>query len=123
MLLTLDEIKTARRDDQLPDGGFPPDPARDRFLTMLERAAHRHIEAITGRKLFAPGTAEAPLPDPLPDNALVLDGEQGEDIRLAMLLALGHWDDNREAVNVGNITTALPLGFAQLVSPYRWFSL
>lgn len=123
MLLTLDEIKTARRDDQLPDGTFPPDPARDRFLTMLERAAHRHAETITGRKLFAPGTTEKPLPDPLPANALVLDGDAGEDIRFALLLAIGHWDDNREAVNVGNITTELPLGFAALVGPHEFYRL
>ncbi|MNM21459.1 Phage gp6-like head-tail connector protein [compost metagenome] len=118
MLLTLDEIKAARRYDQLPDGTYPTDPAGDRFLTILAHAAQRHVESSTGRKLCAP-----PLPDPLPDNALVLDGEAGEDVRLAMLLLIGHWDENREAVNIGNITSEVPLGFAELIGPYRWFSL
>ncbi|WP_196258573.1 head-tail connector protein [Pelagibacterium limicola] len=42
-----------------------------------------------------------------------------EAIKTAILMLLGHWEANREAVNVGNITTELPLGVAALLAPYR----
>jgi len=37
----------------------------------------------------------------------------------AQLLLIGHWHSNREAVNIGNITTELPLAVEALVQPYR----
>ncbi len=40
-------------------------------------------------------------------------------IRAAMLLLIGHWYANREAVNVGNITSELPLSVAALLAPFR----
>jgi uncharacterized phiE125 gp8 family phage protein len=40
-------------------------------------------------------------------------------IRSAMLLLIAHWYDNRAAVNVGNITSELPLAAAALLAPYR----
>lgn len=40
-------------------------------------------------------------------------------IRRAALLLVGHWYMNREAVNVGNITSELPLGPRALLAPYR----
>lgn len=46
-----------------------------------------------------------------------------EAIGQAMLLMIGHLYANREAVNVGNIVTELPLGASALLAPYRtgWF--
>ena len=41
------------------------------------------------------------------------------DIKVAMLMLIGHWFANREAVNIGNITSSLPLGFDAMVSKYR----
>lgn len=40
-------------------------------------------------------------------------------LKVAILLLVGHWYANREAVNVGNITSELPLGVAMLIAPYR----
>lgn len=40
-------------------------------------------------------------------------------IKQAALLMIGHWYANREAVNVGNITSELPLGAQALLAPYR----
>lgn len=40
-------------------------------------------------------------------------------IKAAMKLAIGHWYENREAVNVGNITTELPLAVESLLWSYR----
>lgn len=44
-------------------------------------------------------------------------------IRQAMLLLIGHWYANREAVNVGNIVNEMPFAVMSLLQPYRitWF--
>lgn len=42
-------------------------------------------------------------------------------IRAAMKLLIGHWYANREAVNIGNITSELPLAVASLLWPYKAF--
>ncbi|RAY20178.1 hypothetical protein DP180_13760 [Enterobacter kobei] len=46
-----------------------------------------------------------------------------DDILLALMLLVGHWFENREQVNVGNIVTAFPFGFESLLQPYRFISL
>lgn len=48
-------------------------------------------------------------------------GNLPEPIRQAMLLLIGHWYENREAVNVGNIVNELPLAVDALLAPYRVF--
>lgn len=40
-------------------------------------------------------------------------------IKQAALLLVGHWYLTREAVNIGNIVTELPLGARALLAPYR----
>lgn len=42
-----------------------------------------------------------------------------KDIELAILFLVGHWYNVREPVNIGNITSALPLTFEFLASPLR----
>lgn len=42
-----------------------------------------------------------------------------EGLKAAMKLLIGHWYENREAVNVGNITTNLPLTVDALLWPHR----
>lgn len=41
------------------------------------------------------------------------------DLKIAMLMLIGHWFANRETVNIGNITSSLPFGFDTMVSKYR----
>lgn len=41
------------------------------------------------------------------------------DLISAQLLMVGHWFANREAVNVGNITTEVPFAVEALCRPYR----
>ncbi|MEQ7870743.1 head-tail connector protein [Chromohalobacter salexigens] len=41
------------------------------------------------------------------------------DIRVALLLLVGHWYENREQVITGTITSEVPMGVAALLSPYR----
>jgi uncharacterized phiE125 gp8 family phage protein len=38
----------------------------------------------------------------------------------AMRMLLGHWYNIREAVNIGNVTSEIPLGVEALLSPYRY---
>lgn len=40
-------------------------------------------------------------------------------IRLAMLMLIAHWYENRETVNVGNLTTELEFTVAALIAPHR----
>ena len=40
-------------------------------------------------------------------------------IKAAALLLIGHWYANREAVNVGNVTSELPMAVDALLRPYR----
>ncbi|WP_341989763.1 head-tail connector protein [Azorhizobium sp. AG788] len=44
-------------------------------------------------------------------------------VRQAMLLLIGHWYNNREAVNVGNIVTTFPMAVEALLSPFRVWDL
>jgi uncharacterized phiE125 gp8 family phage protein len=54
--------------------------------------------------IFIAGTAATDVPAPL---------------KVAIMLIAANWYENREAVNVGNITSELPLGAAALIAPYR----
>lgn len=94
----------------------PDDSALDATLELYAKAAFRAIEAGTGRTLYPPAGA---LPADAPENAL----QATEDIQLAMLMMVAHWFDNPSAVNVGNITSEIPLGFRFLTDPHRWYSL
>lgn len=40
-------------------------------------------------------------------------------IKHAILLLVGHWFDNRNAVNVGNISSSLPFTVDALIAPFR----
>lgn len=44
------------------------------------------------------------------------------DIKAAIKLLIGHLYANREAVNIGNIVTPLPLGVESLLWPYKYFA-
>lgn len=43
-------------------------------------------------------------------------------IKQAMLLMIGHWYANREAVNVGNVVNEMPISAAALLNPFRVWS-
>ncbi|RWG80942.1 MAG: hypothetical protein EOQ69_19360, partial [Mesorhizobium sp.] len=50
-------------------------------------------------------------------------GEAVDDVpaplKVAIMLLAANWFENREAVNVGNITSEMPMGVAALIAPYR----
>jgi uncharacterized phiE125 gp8 family phage protein len=39
-------------------------------------------------------------------------------LKVAIMLIAANWYENREAVNVGNITSEMPMGVAALIAPY-----
>ena len=45
------------------------------------------------------------------------------DLKHAMKMLIAHWYENREALNVGNIVAEYPLGYKELIWPYKVFSL
>lgn len=45
------------------------------------------------------------------------------DIKLAMLLMIGHWFENREDSIIGPNITSIPMGAKHLLSPYKVFSV
>lgn len=49
-------------------------------------------------------------------------GDVPSSIKSAMLLLIGHWYTNREAVNVGNITSEIPVAAPALLWPYKAFA-
>lgn len=50
-------------------------------------------------------------------------GEVPRPILQALILLVGHWLENTEAVNIGSSTTPLPFGVEALLSPYRVMKL
>ena len=85
----------------------------DALLTRYMGAAVRRFEFKTERKLFK---SAADVPSPAPENAVVLD----DDIALALLLLIGHWNINREATTDLQLAKT-PQGFDELANPYRWW--
>lgn len=62
------------------------------------------IDTIKVRYTCGYGSTAATVPEPL---------------KHAMLLLIGHWFENREGVNVGNIITEFPLAYRSLVQMYQ----
>lgn len=92
------------------------DTSEDSLLSIYAGAAKRYVETWTRRKLYE--TNDDPGFDTDQDRLLLDD-----DVRTAMLLLVGHWYSNREAVNIGNITSEVPLAVEALLQPYRIYGL
>ena len=88
----------------------------DALLNLYTGAAARYVQTWTRRTLYenenSPGYAED-------EDSILL----GDDVKAAMLLLIGHWYANREAVNIGNITTEIPFAIEALLQPYRIYGL
>lgn len=91
------------------------DNSEDSLLTIYIGAAKRHIEKWTRRKLYETNADAGFDTD---DERLLLD----DDIRLVILLLVGHWYANREAVSDKN-TSEMPLAVDALLQPYRIYGL
>lgn len=84
------------------------DTSQDLLLDLYIGAAKHAIEQHTDRELVES------LPEAPTARHLVIT----DDIRLATLLIIGHWFNNRESV-ADFEKTEVPLAFGFLLSPYR----
>ncbi|TKI02670.1 head-tail connector protein [Martelella alba] len=101
MIPTPDQLRAQCRIDD-------DDTSSDALLTLMAAAARRKAENFINRPLY---DDEVPEDE---DSGLVVT----EDIALAILLAVGHWYINREAAaSVQQLP--IPLGFNELLEPYR----
>ena len=97
----------------------------DALVQRLIDAASAKIETATGyvavarEQTFAFDRFERQLELRLRPIAEAISAATPEAIKHAARLCVGHWFANREAVNIGNISTELPLSFADLVEDDR----
>lgn len=88
----------------------------DNLLGIYSGAARRYVQTWTRRTLYQLNTDPGYDTD---EDRLLLD----DDIRAAMLLLIGHWYSNREAVGVGVSVTEVPFAVEALLQPYRIYGL
>ena len=101
-MLTLEEIKSQLR--------LEPDfNDEDELLKLLAQAVMSRTEAFLNRKLYASDS----IHDGDPEGLVI-----STDLKLAMLLLITHFYENRSTVTDVE-KTELPLGFQWLAAPYR----
>lgn len=85
-----------------------PNPRIERAYNTDWPSVRDQPEAITVRAVCGYGDSQGDVPHPL---------------RLAIKLLVGHWYENRGAINIGNIVHEIPLTAEALISPYRraWY--
>lgn len=88
----------------------------DELLNIFNRAAWRYVETWTRRKLYTLNTDPGFDTD---ENRLLFD----DDIRTAMLLLIGHWFENREAVSTAGAAVVMPLAVEALLQPYKIYGV
>ncbi|WP_313349927.1 head-tail connector protein [Paracoccus sp. (in: a-proteobacteria)] len=87
----------------------PDQTADDTLIQGKIDAAQSHIERLLGFRIgdrFG-GEGQEPIPP---------------DLKEAVLQLADWWFENREAVNVGNIVTAVPFNVTNIVNEYREWS-
>ena len=90
------------------------DTSEDNYLSLLIKAATKHAEIVTNRKLITAGS----VPPPDIDNAL----ECTEDVQVAIMLLIGGWYENREQMVGANIKS-IPFGFTAIMWPYKYIPM
>lgn len=81
----------------------------DNLLLTYSSAAKTTIENYINRKLY-----EDSVPDDC-SNGMVINNV----IKVAILMLVAHWYDNRGAVAVNSSAVVLPLAYQMLINPYR----
>lgn len=81
----------------------------DNLLLTYSSAAKTTIENHINRKLY-----EDSVPDDC-SNGMVINNV----IKVAIMMLVAHWYDNREAVAVNSSAVVLPLAYQMLINPYR----
>lgn len=85
----------------------------DKLLLMYSSAARIAIENYLNRKLYE---------DQIPDNDTT-GISVNEAIKVAIMMLVAHWYDNREVVSVGSAPAVMPLAYEMLIKPYRKIAL
>lgn len=84
------------------------DDGEDEYIAALITAAREYAEKFQNR-VFVSNDPEVEVETP------------GELEKFAMLLLIGHWYENREAVNIGNVTSNIPLSTKHMLTfNRRW---
>lgn len=105
MIPTLEQLRQQCRIDE-------DDTSSDELLALMAGAARRKAENFLGRTLY---DDRVPASD---HEGLVIS----DDIRLALMLLVGHWNESREeAAEVSKMS--IPFGFSSLLEPYRHIPL
>lgn len=84
------------------------DISEDNYLNLLTSAALKHVENYTNRVLYVTDKPES-------ESALLWS----DDIKMAVLLLIGHWYENRENSSDARVMD-IPFGFHALVTPYKF---
>lgn len=91
---------------------FPAGPLHEsRAVAVTYVAGYETIPEV-------PGEEGPPVVDAVPAQSTVPAA-----LKAAILLMVGNWYENRDAVIVGTSGSALPMGFDMLISPYRRISI
>lgn len=97
------------------------DPDHDELLTVYLFAARDHIARKLNRNIFDL-TSEIALDTdtgkPINANDLAMDTNAGYSLKLAALLVVGHWFENRESTSTLTIKE-VPMSFNSLLESYR----
>ncbi|MXF49898.1 phage gp6-like head-tail connector protein [Raoultella sp. Lac2] len=88
------------------------DTTEDELLKLYFGSARRKAENFINRKLY-----EDEVPETDPYGLLIAD-----DILLALMLLVGHWNESREEASDVN-KMSIPFGFTSLLEPYRFIQL
>ncbi|HGY1289856.1 TPA: head-tail connector protein [Raoultella ornithinolytica] len=84
------------------------DDTEDVMLTLYLNSSLKHAEKITNRKLY-----DSAVPDDDPDGLVIED-----DIKLALMLLVSHWYENREPVSSNSVNT-IPFGVDAILKQHR----
>lgn len=105
MVPSLEQLRMQCRIDE-------DDTSSDALLTLMSAAARKRAENLINRTLY-----DEQVPETDPDGLKI-----SEDICLALMLLVGHWNESREeATDVKKMS--IPYGFASLLEPYRFIPL
>lgn len=88
----------------------------DTLLNTYITAAARYVETWTRRNLYQAETDAGYAEDE--DRILLTD-----DVKAAMLLLIGHWYANREAVATDKTPATVPFAVDSLLQPYRIYGV
>jgi len=108
-MLIKEQVKTHCRIDA-------ENTAEDAWIETSIKAAVRYVQRWTRRRIYE--KADDPLYMADPDALLY-----GEDIEIAMLMLIGHWYANREAVITNGTSSAVDLAVESLLQPYRIYGV